>query len=535
MHALRAQVIDHLAVVRLGKKAGDVAGHDGADVGDLAQRLLVGGHQRLQRPEVAGQRLRGGFADVGNAQCVQQALQRGLAASVDRRHQVLRPAGGDLAGLGGLRLAFAGGVGALLDRDQAVHRESVQVGDGANVRMRDQHLDQPLAKAVDVHRAAAGEVEQRLHALRGTVQAAGTTGHDLPLLALDRAAADRAVRRHREGRMQRRPVGCKRAFGFDHAHHFRDHVSGAPHDDGVAQADVQPRHLVGVVQRRLGDGHPAHVHRLHHDAGGCRAGATDGDVQRQHAGARFLRGELVRDRPTRCPRDEAHCPLLVDAVELVDHAVDVERQRVAPGADAGVIAEHAVESLHHRHQIAHRKTHRGQPRQRLRMRGRGLALHFAERIGVERERPLRGHARILLPQRAGSAVARIGQRLAAGLAHACVVGFEIGARQDHFTAHFQHGGRAFGKLTRNRANRAQVGGDVLAGRAIAAGGALHEGAGLVAQADRQAIEFRFGAEHRVGEIQLAFDACHEFPHLVRGEGIAQRQHRQRMRHLREAP
>ena len=61
-----------------------------------------------------------------------------------------------------------------------------------------------------------------------------------------------ALRRQLVRRMQRLPALVERAPLLDHAHDFRDHVAGAPHDHRVADAHVHARDLVGVVQRRVG-------------------------------------------------------------------------------------------------------------------------------------------------------------------------------------------------------------------------------------------------------------------------------------------
>ena len=62
------------------------------------------------------------------------------------------------------------------------------------------------------------------------------------------------------------------------AHDFRNHVAGAAHDHGVADAHVEARDLVGVVQRRVGDGDAADEHRRELRRRRRRAGAADVDV-----------------------------------------------------------------------------------------------------------------------------------------------------------------------------------------------------------------------------------------------------------------
>jgi hypothetical protein len=78
----------------------------------------------------------------------------------------------------------------------------------------------------------------------------------------------------------------------------------------------------------------------------------------------------------------------------------------------------------------------------------------------------------------------------------------------------------------------QVGGDVLAGRAVAAGRALDEAAALVAQRDGQAVDLELGdvaqlrGRLRGGrQAQALADALVEGAQLVLVEDVAEREHR----------
>jgi len=249
-------------------------------------------------------------------------------------------------------------------------------------------------------------------------------------------------------------------------------------------------------------------------------------------------------------RHEAHLALARVVVQLVDHAVDVVRQAVAPGADVLEIGDQPVEAARSGDFGRDRKTPFPQLPQRGRMRRRQFAaVHDAHRIGEEAQLALRSDRRVQLAQRTGGTVAGIGQGLLAMRAGPFVEGLEIPAQHDDFAAHFQHlRPAAATQLQRDRADRAHVGGHVLAGLAVAARGALHEHAMLVAQADRQAIELGLGGKQRVAAVQRLLDAPHELGHFAETvaiivrlafghrlfEGIAQRQHRQRMAHFGEA-
>ena len=90
------------------------------------------------------------------------------------------------------------------------------------------------------------------------------------------------------------------------------------------------------MQRRVADRGAAHEHRLQLGHRRQLAGAADLDLDAQHSRHLLLRRVLVRHCPTRLARLEAEASLQRAVVDLVDHAVDVERQTVALGRDRGM-------------------------------------------------------------------------------------------------------------------------------------------------------------------------------------------------------
>ena len=73
---------------------------------------------------------------------------------------------------------------------------------------------------------------------------------------------------------------------------------------------------------------------------------------------------------------------------------------------------------------------------------------LAPAMGEEAQRPRRGDAGILLPQRAGRGIARVGEDLAARRFLPLVQGGEVGLRHIDLAAHFEDVGRA-GDALRN--------------------------------------------------------------------------------------
>ena len=172
---------------------------------------------------------------------------------------------------------------------------------------------------------------QPLDPLRRADQAAGAADVDLALLG-DRLAVA-------FGAMVGEDVRLALLIAGQILDHLRDDVAGALDAHPIADAQAQPRDLVAVVERDVGDHHPADPDRLQPPDRGQLAGAADLDVDRFQRRLGLLRREFVRQAPARRPRDEAQSLLPVEPVDLVDHPVDVERQVGALMLDQAVVGE----------------------------------------------------------------------------------------------------------------------------------------------------------------------------------------------------
>lgn len=170
---------------------------------------------------------------------------------------------------------------------------------------------------------------------------------------------------------------------------------------------------------------------------------------------------------------------------------------------------------------------------------------LAEAVGTELQRATGGDLRIQLAQAAGRRVARVGEGLAAGFHGLGVERLETGLGHEHLAAHFEDLRPAFAvQLQRYVANGAYVAGDVLAGAAVAAGGAAHQLAALVEQADGQAVQLRLAtvldlrataeqvaARQQVGQ-SFAYAAV-EVQQVLLLEGVAEAEHGDLMAHFAE--
>ena len=94
------------------------------------------------------------------------------------------------------------------------------------------------------------------------------------------------------------------------------------------------------------------------------------------------------------------------------------------------------------------------------------------------------------------------------------------------------------QFLRHVLERADIGGDVLALGAVAAGGGGDEFAALVAQRHREPVDLRLGGEIDlvvIGKLQKAPDAADEIEHVFFGKRVVERQHRHRMADFLESP
>ncbi len=243
------------------------------------------------------------------------------------------------------------------------------------------------------------------------------------------------------------------------------------------------------------------------------------------------------DGPARRAGDEAQPLLPVQAVDLINHPVDVVGQARAGRADLAIDPEQALGVLHPARAIV------GDEAPGLEV-GQGLALGLGELraglapgVGEELQRPPGGDGGIDLAQRAGGEVAGVGVGALARFHGGSVEGLELGQRRIDLAADFDDVGPALAVQSLGDVLQgAQVGGDVLAGAAVAPGGASDQHALLVTDRGGQAVDLRLGGEgHGLAGLQLQETphAGHELDHVGSLEGVVEAQHRHAMHDRRE--
>ena len=167
--------------------------------------------------------------------------------------------------------------------------------------------------------------------------------------------------------------------------------------DGVAGANVLAGDLVFIVQRGAGDGHAADGDGCQPRDGGQCAGAADLDVDRLQHCCGLFGGEFPRDRPAGCAAGGAQAALQGQAVDFVDHAIDLVRQRRAHGCHLPLKCRRVAGAGQGAIEVADGKAPATQPIEEPRMRiGRRLT-GVTHCIGEELYRALGGDACIQLP------------------------------------------------------------------------------------------------------------------------------------------
>ena len=205
--------------------------------------------------------------------------------------------------------------------------------------------------------------------------------------------------------------GAARPLRLYDAENLGNDVAGALDRHRIADADIEPRDLVEIVQRRVLHHDAADRHRLELGDRRQRAGAADLDLDVPDDGRRLLGREFVRDRPARRARDEAEPLLPVEPVDLVDDAVDVVIEAGALRLDLAMERQQLLDRTAQLGQRVGGETAGFEPLDHAGLGVRRHLAHLAPAIGEEAERP-RGRDRgVELPQRAGRGVARIGEEL----------------------------------------------------------------------------------------------------------------------------
>src|SRR5690606_9547550 len=163
-------------------------------------------------------------------------------------------------------------------------------------------------------------------------------------------------------------------------------------------------------------------------------------------------------------------------------------------ADVPVVVQTAVNTLDQLQLPTDRQSPVPQPMQYANLGIRQLPLETAYAVTAEFQGATGCDARVQLTQGARRRIARVGEGLATGLPSLGIEPLEAGLGHVHLAPHLQYRRPAFAAQAQGDVTYgSHIGGDVLAGGAIAPGRSPDQHAVFVQQADGQAIELGLAA------------------------------------------
>ena len=300
------------------------------------------------------------------------------------------------------------------------------------------------------------------------------------------------------------------------AHDLGNHVARLVHDDSVALAHVFAADLVNVVQRGARDGGAGDRHRIELGDRREHTGAAHLDANLAQDGLLFLGRELKGNGPARRAGGKAQVELLLEAVHLYDHAVDVVIQVTAVLERLGT----ELVDLGRRGATSHvgvdAKAGTAQPIQKLALAVDVQRVGIGDGVDKGGQVTARRDLGVLLAQAAGGSVARVGEGVAtlgiglfiqtnkAALRHVDLAAYLDGTLA--VGAHMSE--RRLGQVHGHILDGTDVERHVLARGAIAARGRAHEGAVLVGKRHAQTVNLKLtgigdaaGAERILGALE----------------------------------
>jgi hypothetical protein len=279
------------------------------------------------------------------------------------------------------------------------------------------------------------------------------------------------------------------------------------------------------VQSGEADRGPAHPHRFEGPERRHAPRPTDVDADVEQLGGDLLRRVLEGDRPAWRPRGGAQPALERHLVDLDHDAVDLVLDGVPLLAVPLDVLLNLIEARVDPEAVAHRQPPTAHRVVRRRQPLRVVALDPPDAVHEEAQRAGGGHPRVLLPQRAGRGVAGIRERCPARLDQLGVELLEAGDREEHLAAHLEEVRQAGApQPAGDVGERAQIGRDVLAGAAVAAGRAAHQPAVVVEQRHREAVDLELAEVRRVVGADLALHPGRPGAQPFEGERVVQTHH-----------
>ncbi|GBD46120.1 hypothetical protein HRbin41_00939 [bacterium HR41] len=218
----------------------------------------------------------------------------------------------------------------------------------------------------------------------------------------------------------------------------------------------------------------------------------------EHRGGRHWR-ELPGNRRARlAPSNPEHTPQ-PEIVDLHDDTVDLVLERVAPLLPAATRGDDLLDIRVQLNVGVHPEAVLAQPLERGVVRLELDPLCRAHAVAPDGQRTRRGDVGIELADRAGGGVAGVRERRLAASDPLLIYAHELVPRHVGLAAHLDQR-RRIGYAQRDRSDRLEVGGHVLAGLAVSAGSAAYQHTVLVDERDREPVDLRLGYEPQLFDL-----------------------------------
>ena len=458
---------------------------------------------------MTGEVLGGLHADVRNAERVDCAPELALLSLLEAGHHVVD--GLVLEAFQHAPLGWRDGEGIDRDIDEFAVHELFSHG---------------VAEAVDIEALLAGEVYEAtdLHIARRSAELVGG------FLAIAGGVEAEFLEACFE--VERLRVGGA-LLEYD-AEDLRDDLAGLLDADGVAFTDILAGDFVGVVQRRARDGRAGQQDGVEFGDGRDGTGAADLHADLAEDGLGLVGRELERHGPVGELARRTGASLVFEAVDLHHRAVgregkvaakDVELLNRLPRGvhallDIDVVTNGEAPGLELVFEILERSEG-------------GSRFTGAEAVADDAKSTLTRFFAVEELHRAGGEVAGVGvEGFAFGFAE-LVEALELGECHVDLTADLEEVGRALERAG-NFADQADIGRDVIAPGAVAAGDRTHELSFLESERDRHAVDFRFDDEFEARAAEGLVQTVAEGAEVGFVVGVVERQHRRLVVGLLEA-
>ncbi len=338
------------------------------------------------------------------------------------------------------------------------------------------------------------------------------------LLRRERCPARRTLRRHDEGALA--PV----AQVDDRPDDLRDDVARLAQHDRVPDEHTLAFDLELVVQGRLLDRRPGDDDGLHDGVRSDPPGAPDVDPDVEQLGVDLLGRVLEGDGPPRRARRRAQLALERDLVDLDDDAVDLVGAVVPVLPVVGHELLDLGDLVEHLDLVGRRQAPGPHHLVPLALPLEVEAPPGTDPVDEQLEWPARRDLGVLLPQRPGSRVARVGERR---LPRRHERGIEVGeprGREEDLPADLDELWHAVtAEPLGHSPDGAHVVGDVLARATVATGQRPNEPTLLVEQVHGETVDLQLGEEVGTGA-HLTLDPLRPRPQLLEGERVVEAQH-----------